>query len=91
MREYIVMKSKYRASNNQFINCLTYSPKTTLAKSHEGTYRHYHEGELVWAKEADDKLYNDVLDGTFYMLDYEEELHTYPIFAEYAESCESFN
>jgi len=91
MREYIVMKSKFKAANGDFINVLTYSPKTTLLKSHEGIYRYYHRGDLVWAKEADDKLYNDVLEGTFYMLDYEEEVQTYPIFAEYDKSCDSFN
>lgn len=91
MREYIVMKSSHRASNGKFINVLTYSPETTLAKSHNGTYRYYHKGDLVWMKKGDDELYNAILDGSFYLLDFDEQLEKYPMFAFYDKNCYGFD
>lgn len=87
MREYYAMRSKYK-ENGSYINALTYSPKTTLAKSHEGTYRYYHLGNLIWEVEADDTLFTDLSDGTFYDLDFDEQITTYPIFKKYSDSTE---
>lgn len=88
MREYYVMKSKYK-ENGHYINELTYSPKTTLAKSHEGTYRYYHLGKLIWEMEDLDNLFSDISDGTFYDLDFDDQLDAYPIFKRYSDSAEA--
>ena len=87
MREYYVMKSKYK-ENGHYINVLTYSPRTTLLKSHDGIYRYYHLGKLIWEKLGDDKLFSDVSDGTFYdIFSYDDQLRRYPIYLEYSKSC----
>ena len=91
MREYYVMKSKWKAENGHYYNELTYSPKTTLAKSTDGIYRYYHKGNLIWEEKADNKLYMDCLDDTFYNNEWDENLGIYPIFKKYADSTDVYD
>ena len=87
MREYYVIRSKYKTNCNKWENCLTYSPDVSLAKSTTGTYIYYHKGKKVWEINGTNEAFNQC---RYDYIEYETAKEKFDVIARYSKDCQKF-